>query len=441
MNIPVVSILDIPRCYTALAEWMACMIFAYQQKPRLSRKQAVCVSTAALLIQCLFLWVTDRLFGFLWIVCMLVAVLFMMLHIFLLSDVSWATAAYSCIRCFMVAEFAASLQWQVHCFLWPENNPHLWQRYGLLLAIFAGVYLVIGLLEHRYRSRECCLVTTPNELLITAIIGIAFFAISNLSFYFSGSPFSGHDSSEIMNIRTLVDLGGVAILYAYHIQRSEVQTRKELDAIQTILENQYTQYRLSRDTIDLINRKYHDLKHQISALRSESDPAARNQWLDEMEEDIRAYEAQNKTGNSVLDTLLTSKSLYCQKHSINLTVVADGKHLGFMDVMDICTVFGNALDNAIEYELKLPDKTRRMIHVTLTSQKKFLLLQVENYCPEPPLIRGELPVTTKADSRNHGFGLKSIRYTAQKYGGTSSVSVDNDRFILKVLLPIPPSQF
>lgn len=102
-------------------------------------------------------------------------------------------------------------------------------------------------------------------------------------------------------------------------------------------------------------------------------------------------------GNSVLDILLTGKSLYCQKHSIDLTVVADGHPLGMMDMMDICTIFGNALDNAIECELKLPDKGKRMIHLTLTTQKKFLLLQVENYCPDPPAFRNGIPMTTKQD--------------------------------------------
>ena len=74
--------------------------------------------------------------------------------------------------------------------------------------------------------------------------------------------------------------------------------------MQTILENQYAQYRMSRDSIELVNQKYHDLKHQIAALRAESDAEVRNRWLDEMEEDILAYEAQNKTGNTVLDTVL-----------------------------------------------------------------------------------------------------------------------------------------
>ena len=53
-----------------------------------------------------------------------------------------------------------------------------------------------------------------------------------------------------------------------------------------------------------------------------------------MEAEIRQYEAQNKTGNKVLDTVLTSKSLYCNKNGITFTCVADGTLLDFMDVMD-----------------------------------------------------------------------------------------------------------
>ena len=128
-------------------------------------------------------------------------------------------------------------------------------------------------------------------------------------------------------------------------------------------------------SIELINYKYHDLKHQIAVLRSEADPGKREAFLDKMEADIKKYESQNKTGNKVLDTVLTTKSLYCAKNNITFTCVADGTLLEFMDVMDICSIFGNALDNAIECELKIPDKEKRLIHVSVSKQKNFLLLR------------------------------------------------------------------
>lgn len=440
MNPPVFHILDIPRAYTALAEWMGCMLFALQLKPRLTGSRYAAVAALGLAVQCVFLILTDDLPLALWIPCMAAAVGLMLGLVFVLCDVPLQTAAYACIRAFVLAEFAASLEWQVHCFLWPNDNPIFWQRLEVLVMVYGAVFALMWFLELRLHSGETSLAITGRELLTAATIGVAAFAISNLSFVYSQTPFSGQNAREVFNIRTLVDLGGVAVLYAYHAQCSAEQARQELGAMQTVLENQYAQYRMSRDSIDMINRKYHDLKHQIAALRVQPDAALREQYLDEMEADIRSYEAQNKTGNSVLDTVLTGKSLYCQKHSIGLTVVADGRNLAFMDVMDICSIFGNALDNAIECELKIADKSKRMIHLTLTTQKQFLLLQVENYCPDAPQFRDGLPVTTKADTANHGFGLKSIRFAAQKYGGTTTVRAEDGWFVLKVLIPLPENE-
>ena len=155
-----------------------------------------------------------------------------------------------------------------------------------------------------------------------------------------------------------------------------------------------------------------------------------------MEEEIRTYEAQNKTGNSVLDTVLTGKSLYCARHGVELTCVADGARLGFMDVMDICSIFGNLLDNAIECELTIQDKKKRLIHLAVYTRKDFLVIQCENYCEEKLEFQDGLPVSTKGDGAYHGFGIKSIRYAAGKYGGTVTIHNQDSWFELNIVIPI-----
>lgn len=270
-------------------------------------------------------------------------------------------------------------------------------------------------------------------------VGVSAFLISNLSFVWSDTPFSSSIRQEINNIRTLVDLAGVVALYAYHVRLYDLNSRRELDAIKNILQNQYVQYRQSRESIDLINRKYHDLKHQIAVLRAEQDPKERAAFLDKMGEEIQHYEAQNKTGNSVLDTVLTGKSLYCAKHSIKLTAVADGEAPHFMEVVDICTVFGNLLDNAIEYELTVPNKELRLIHLEVSTRRGFLLIRCENHFEGELVLHQGLPSTTKSGTNYHGYGLKSIRYTAQKYGGSMTVSKEDTWFVVTLLIPLPPA--
>ena len=430
------AIWDIPRVYTGLAEWLACMIYLWIYPPRLSRKWQLPAALVCLAVQCGFLVLTDDVPIVLWVPCMVAAFGLMVGQLLLLCDLRPKEACYIGVHAFVLAEFAAALQWQLHCFLWGAGHPVWWKCYALLILVFGAVYLLAWGLSRRLYPNGTVLSVSGGELTVVLIIGIIIFAVSNLSFYSKNNPFVSIYAQEIMNIRTLVDFAGNAVLVAYFVQCRQQQSLKELSAMQTILENQYAQYRLSRDTIELIDRKYHDLKHLFAALRAEPDAAVREKWLQEMEEEIRIYEIQNKTGHRVLDTVLTGKSLYCQKHGIELLVVADGKLLEFMDVMDICTIFGNALDNAIEYELKIPDKSRRLIRLMLSAQKQFLLLQLENYCPEPPKFRNGLPMTTKEDPANHGFGLKSIRAAAEKYGGSMTAGVEDDWFVLKMLIPL-----
>ena len=96
--------------------------------------------------------------------------------------------------------------------------------------------------------------------------------------------------------------------------------------------------------------------------------------------------------------------------------------------------------HAIECEQKQPDKSKRMISLPLTSQKQFLLLQAENPCPDMPVFRNGLPVTTTPDHKNHGFGVKSIQAIARKFGGSAHFQASDGWFVLKVLLPLPGTQ-
>ena len=367
-----------------------------------------------------------------------VAALLMMGLIWLCCDVGAIPAVYVTARAFLLAELAASLEWQIYYYC--AETFHLWNRAAaavFLILIYILFFGGICLIEIRRKEPRSPLPDRPYELIIPLAIALASFCVGNLSFVISDSPFSTTIVADIHTIRTLSDLAGVTALFAYHIQRSELHTRQELDSIQSILQNQYVQYRQSRESIDLINHKYHDLKHQIAYLRAETDPERRSAFLDEMEDEIRNYEAQNKTGNPVLDTILTGKSLYCARHKIALTCVADGSLLGFMNVVDLSSIFGNILDNAIEAELRIRDKSKRLIHLMVYNRKDLLFIQCENYCDAPPELEEDgLPKTTKDDPDHHGYGLKSIRYTAGKYGGSMAVNVRDDWFELTVVIPL-----
>lgn len=99
-------------------------------------------------------------------------------------------------------------------------------------------------------------------------------------------------------------------------------------------------------------------------------------------------------------------------------------------------LLGNAIDNAIECVDQFEDVEKRVVSLAIRRQNAFLCIQTNNYCEDVPTQEDGLPVTTKADKSSHGFGLKSIRYLAQKYGGTMFATVRDHVFILQVTLPI-----
>ena len=197
------------------------------------------------------------------------------------------------------------------------------------------------------------------------------------------------------------------------------------------------QYEQSRIGVAALNQKCHDLKHALTAFRLEKDPVRREQGLLEMEEAVLLYDSVAKTGNEVLDTVLTQKSLVCEKEKVGWTCLADGALLDFMSTVDLYTLFGNALDNAIESCRQLKDPERRIISVVVRREYGMALIQIQNYYGHSLKRNGGELATTKENEGEHGFGLKSIRSIAERYGGMVDVKTEGGVFLLTVMIPLP----
>lgn len=227
------------------------------------------------------------------------------------------------------------------------------------------------------------------------------------------------------------------VLWVQVAHRQKLRIQREFDLQQQLWSKQKAQYELSRTNIDLINRKCHDLKHQVAALRTVVPDDEREKYLAEIENSIQIYDSTIETGSEVLDTVLTEKSLYCEQHRISMTCVADGSKLDFLDPVDVYALLGNAIDNAIEAVSALPDREQRLISVSVWSSRGLLLIQCENYYDHPLTFEDGLPVTTKEQDGYHGFGIRSIQYTVEKYGGCMTVHPENGLFVLRLSIPLP----
>lgn len=212
--------------------------------------------------------------------------------------------------------------------------------------------------------------------------------------------------------------------------------RQEKTVINQMLQNAQKQYELSKQNIDVINRKCHDMRHQINALRTITDERERKALFSETESAIRIYSTIAKTGNEALDVVLTEKSLLCEDNGITLGYLLNGTDFAFMETVDIYSLFGNALDNAIEAVMQCPDENKRIISVRAQKKGEFLNLTVENYCERQIDFTDGLPITSKADKDYHGFGTKSMKYIVEKYGGSMKMQQEGDRFIVRAFFTV-----
>lgn len=438
INITANSVPDIPRLYTGIAEWAACMVCSVGlARARYNKAITWLLRILLLFVICGYQLGVGQLSIDYWIVSMIGAGLLMLGFLFVIYKDAPENVVIVWARAFVLAEFAASLEWQLYYFMW-KSSPILQSvavNVVFFIAVFAIIYSVMFALEWKYARNKLKPAVSIRNVILALATAITTFAISNISFISTNNPISGDSALSILYIRTLVDVCGLILLYVQLEQRQWVQARVELDAMQGIVNRQYEQYRLSKENIDSLNRRYHDLKHQIFVLRSETDPVKRDAVFDAMEQGIKTYEAENKTGNGVLDVILTDKSLQCNANDINFTCVVDGKQIEFMDVLDICSIFGNALDNAIECELRIPDKSKRIIKVAVYAQNNFVMIRVNNYAEEQIEFSHGLPVTTKNAVDGHGYGVKSIRQCAEKYGGSIQITHKDNWFNLCVLIP------
>ncbi len=418
---------DIPRLYTAIAEWLACLTYCLVLKRKVGRREFAIISFFALVVQSLFLVYTKNLPIYFWLPCMIFAVFLMYIFMYLVCDDTKNVIGYYCARAFLLAELAASLEWQLACFA-ESIKPSVVAQVILLISVYTLVFIWAHYMEKSITRGIFQLEINTRELIAAILIALMVFTFSNLSFIFSNTPFSAGVTADVFYIRTLVDIAGIMILYVYQSRICELLAEKELANIHSMLKAQYDKYRNYQSTFDVINMKYHDLKHQIAGLRADMSDAQRQEWIDSLEKELESYSPELETGNSVLDTLIAGKMMNCRANNIKVTCVADGNILDFIHVADLCTIFGNALDNAIESVTLIEDPEKRLIHLSVSPKKNFILIQINNYCENQIRMKNGYPVTTKADKSSHGFGLKSIRYTVEKYHGTVTFDVNKNWF-------------
>lgn len=309
----------------------------------------------------------------------------------------------------------------------------------LASIVSVGVPALVYLLGYIFFARSVALnglLNVENRLMLS-MFAIVVIVVIGFDLIIKGLTFKGMPFNYLLLLRCVHPLVCVFVLfaeyellYAKHAEDERVETER-------LLAERERQYRLSRENVEAINIKCHDIRHQIRHL-ADGGAAVDRSVLSDIAREINVYDSVVETGNEALDTILTEKSLACSGEGIVLTVMADGSALDFMTPADVYALFGNALDNAIEAVRGVDDEERHTITLSVRRLKRMVAVSVENYYSGVTRFSDDgLPITSKRDRSNHGFGVRSMRAIAERYGGSLHAGVQDGVFYLNVLLAMP----
>lgn len=280
------------------------------------------------------------------------------------------------------------------------------------------------------------------KMRMSSNISLMFLTLSTLAVTLGLSSYAStgtHSAATSFVFRSVSILVCVMVLLMFSELSRNQRLSDELAFVKRMNDMRINYYELLKDTIDTTNIHYHDLKHQVARLRASVNLTGSaqdaNAMLDEISKSVNTYDSIAKTGNAALDVVLTQKSMECGRKNIRFTYMFDTGCLDGISDYDIYSLFGNALDNAIEASEKIADANRKVIKLTGTMRGALASINIVNYYEE--LHRNEQGdiITTKRDKDSHGYGLKSIRMTVDRLGGGMSVTAEHGMFDLNIMLP------
>lgn len=232
-------------------------------------------------------------------------------------------------------------------------------------------------------------------------------------------------------------LNGLCALFAWIVLmvnfancQGELLT-EEKRTLEQLLEKDKQQYELAKQNMERINIRYHDIKKRRGMAMTVEE-------AQKFDEELKKFRKLYYTGNEVVDITLSEKASLCADAGIQFICSVDGSRLDMIKPYQIYSLLGNAIDNAIESLRSVADEDKKVIRLDIFGRRNMSVIRVVNYLANEPKMENGMPVTTKLDKENHGFGLKSIKSIAEEYGGMIYISTENHEFTLVVTIPREP---
>lgn len=188
-----------------------------------------------------------------------------------------------------------------------------------------------------------------------------------------------------------------------------------------------------------IKRVHHDMKNHLLAIRGLDHHQEVSAYVDGLLHEMADYDSCVSTGLPALDAFLSEKLCQARLEQVQFNVCLDLRELDFIAYADLISLFGNAVDNALEAVRSLPPEAERVILLKSSRFANAVILSFGNPYAGELRREGNRFLTSKGDRSRHGIGLSSITRAVERYGGSvdAVVGTEENWFELTILIPLP----
>lgn len=262
----------------------------------------------------------------------------------------------------------------------------------------------------------------------------SFFVIFKYVFKFSKDNLI--NESQILNTSMLLFLSNISIILVIRKIRRDSKLLAEKDMMKKNIDMQYKYYMSLKENQLKMRQLYHDMKNHIICMKKLNECGyTTKDYVDNIENKIISYNNMFDTGNILLDIILSEKKKTCDYKNINFECNINFTKCDFIDIEDVCSIFSNILDNAIEACEKIKDNDKS---ISLEGKiiEKFFVLKATNTKSNKINIKNKKVISDKKDKFLHGLGIKSIKNSVEKYKGETVIEYTDNSFAIKILIPL-----
>ncbi len=297
------------------------------------------------------------------------------------------------------------------------KNEFLDYNTNFILLLFQAItikalYFIVTLILVKVLHPEENHNSVPLDFLIYPIVATICQA---LFWYICSQPETSSRVQFLLSITSICLFVSSLLLfisYSYQVKKDSqaLQVKSELSRLQT--EQLYYQI------LDQQNQQLmiyaHDAKNHLGAIKVLNDNPQITNYVTKLSEQLENYVRHCHSGNKMLDVMIYKYTVDCEIRGIRFEHDVKVCNLAQIDDMDLVSILGNLMDNAIA---AAEHSTNKTVNLTTIHRNAYSVVIISNSCDTPPKQSGNRLISTKHDNGMHGFGLKSVKKTICKYQG------------------------